>query len=50
MLQLQYFYPNIRDAEEPEAERKVMLVYRLVHPSQGILDALTGKPLEFSGV
>lgn len=49
MLQLQYFYPNIRDAEEPEAERKVMLVYRLVHPSQGILDALTGKPLEFSG-
>ena len=47
MLQLQYFYPNTRGTEEPEAERKVMLVYRLVHPSQGILDALTGKPLEF---
>jgi len=48
MLQLQYFYPNMRGTEESDKERKVMLVYRLVHPSQGILDALTGKPLEFN--
>lgn len=43
MLQLQYFRPSLTKADE---EREVKLVYRLTHPSRGVLDALTGKPLE----
>jgi hypothetical protein len=43
MLQLQYFRMNSGDRT---ALGPVKLVYRLIHPSGGVLDALTGKPLE----
>lgn len=43
MLQLQYFRRNYGD---PTAPKPVKLVYRLTHPSGGVIDALTGKPVE----
>lgn len=47
MLQLQYFRPYIRKPNQDAAQqRQVLLVYRLNHPSGGVIDALTGKPLE----
>lgn len=42
MLELQYFYPRYQKEDSREAK----LVYRLVHPSGGILDAVSGEPLE----
>lgn len=45
MLQLQYFRMNSGDRT---ALGPVKLVYRLIHPSGGVIDALTGKPLESS--
>lgn len=51
MLQLQYYYinPEVPKVEQ-KGERKVILVYRLVHPSAGTLDALTGQPLEYNSL
>jgi hypothetical protein len=47
MLQLQYFRPYTNKPNQDAAQqRQVLLVYRLDHPSGGVLDALTGKPLE----
>jgi hypothetical protein len=43
MLELQYFRAYSADPAKP---KPVQLVYRLTHPSEGVIDALTGKPLE----
>lgn len=45
MLELQYFLPApVRPLAAGE-KRPVLLVYRLSHPSQGLIDALSGQPL-----
>lgn len=55
MLELQYFQPfstrafqasNLKAATDPE--QPVLLVYKLVHPSGGVIDAIRGTPLEVS--
>lgn len=45
MLQMQYFLPrNWLKSSLPDPE-PIRLIYRVNHPSQGSIDALTGKPL-----
>ena len=51
MLELQYFLPpspRPLTAGE-EQEQRVQLVYRLDHPSGGVIDALSGEPLDLPG-
>jgi hypothetical protein len=44
MLELQYYQPtNVQTATAPE-KQPVLLVYRLVHPSGGVIDAIRGVP------
>ncbi|WP_258360740.1 YcdB/YcdC domain-containing protein [Moorella sulfitireducens] len=46
MLELQYYIqPPVRPLAAGE-KRPVLLVYLLSHPSQGLIDALNGKPLD----
>ncbi|KYH31201.1 YcdB/YcdC domain-containing protein [Neomoorella mulderi] len=46
MLELQYYLqPPVRPLAAGE-KRPVLLVYRLSHPSRGLIDALSGKPLD----
>lgn len=42
MLSLQYFRPSPRERGQ---QAPVMLIYRLDHPSNGAIDALTGEPV-----
>ncbi|WP_338823736.1 hypothetical protein MHOCP_19220 [Moorella humiferrea] len=46
MLELQYFLPSPVKPLAAGEKRQVLLVYRLSHPSHGLIDALTGKPLD----
>ena len=51
MLELQYFlppYPRPLTAKD-EQERHPQLVYRLYHPSDGVIDAFSGEPLVLPG-
>jgi hypothetical protein len=46
MLKLQYFMPwEVRPLAADGNKEKLRLVYRIDHPSNGTIDALTGKPL-----
>ncbi|MDH7480271.1 MAG: PepSY domain-containing protein, partial [Syntrophomonadaceae bacterium] len=46
MLELQYFLtPTFGPLSSP-GKQQVMLIYRLSHPSQGIIDAFSGEPIE----
>ncbi|PRR73319.1 YcdB/YcdC domain-containing protein [Neomoorella humiferrea] len=45
MLELQYFLPAPVKPLAAGEKRPVLLVYRLSHPSQGLIDALSGQPL-----
>ncbi len=44
MVQLEYILPNASTYRD-ESKSSPLLVYRLDHPSHGIIDAFTGKPL-----
>ncbi|MBC7324726.1 MAG: hypothetical protein H5T99_05380, partial [Moorella sp. (in: Bacteria)] len=49
MLELQYYLqPPYRPLAAGE-KRPVLLVYQLAHPSRGVIDALSGKPLDLKG-
>ena len=49
MLELQYYLqPPVRPLAAGE-KRPVQLVYRLAHPSGGLIDALQGTPVEMEG-
>lgn len=45
MLELQYFQPFRRSPMEAGKKPEILLVYRLNHPSGGVIDAFTGRPL-----
>ncbi|NPV93059.1 MAG: peptidase M4 [Firmicutes bacterium] len=46
MLELQYFMPpRYVPLAASSKDKKVMLVYQLSHPSGGVIDALTGQPV-----
>ncbi|GAB6274866.1 MAG: S-layer homology domain-containing protein [Peptococcaceae bacterium] len=51
MLELQYFLPPSPRpvTAEDEQKRCVQLVYRLYHPSGGVIDAFSGEPLVLPG-
>lgn len=46
MLKLQYFLADIRPLAEAGEKKQPQLVYRLYHPSNGVIDALKGEPLQ----
>lgn len=46
MLELQYFLTPIYGPLSTPEKQRVMLVYRLNHPSQGVIDAFSGEPIE----
>lgn len=46
MLELQYFLASIRPLAETGEKEQPQLVYRLYHPSNGVIDALQGEPLQ----
>lgn len=49
MLELQYFLPSpirpLAAGEKQDQKQRVQLVYRLYHPSGGLIDAFSGEPL-----
>ncbi len=44
MLELQYYQPTNAQATTAPEKQPVLLVYRLVHPSGGLIDAIRGVP------
>ncbi|MDN5344612.1 MAG: hypothetical protein PWQ18_723 [Clostridia bacterium] len=49
MLELQYYLQPPFQPLAAGAKRPVLLVYRLAHPSGGLIDALSGAPVDLGG-